>query len=112
MTATDTLRAEHQGIERVIAVLEAALSRLEANQDVPAEIFKQVVDFFHGFVDTCHHSKEEIELFPTLERHGIPRQGGPIGVMLYEHEQGRRTSSGPLIPRDFMCCSCTNGRWE
>ena len=28
-------------------------------------------------------------LFPLLERRGIPRDGGPIGVMLPEHDHGR-----------------------
>jgi hemerythrin-like domain-containing protein len=41
------------------------------------------------FADKCHHSKEEDVLFPVLESHGIPRTGGPVGVMLQKHEQGR-----------------------
>src|SRR5262249_46217726 len=36
-----------------------------------------------------HHKKEEDRLFPLLESHGMPRQGGPTGVMRSEHEQGR-----------------------
>ena len=32
--------------------------------------------------------KEDV-LFPELERRGVKREGGPIGVMLMEHEQGR-----------------------
>lgn len=28
-------------------------------------------------------------LFPELEAKGIPKEGGPIGVMLIEHEEGR-----------------------
>jgi hemerythrin-like domain-containing protein len=89
MTATDTLRDEHRGIERVLAIVEAAVIRLETNQVVPPELFRNAADFFQGFVDTCHHAKEETELFPALESRGIPRQGGPVGVMLHEHEEGR-----------------------
>ena len=33
-----------------------------------------------------HHGKEEKCLFPCLVRLGIPEEGGPIGVMLAEHE--------------------------
>jgi hemerythrin-like domain-containing protein len=29
-----------------------------------------------------------------MERAGIPREGGPIGVMLYEHELGRKYIRG------------------
>jgi hemerythrin-like domain-containing protein len=28
-------------------------------------------------------------LFVALEEHGIPNEGGPIGMMLLEHEEGR-----------------------
>lgn len=49
----------------------------------------QIVEFFHGFADECHHGKEEAVLFPALEKAGIPREGGPVGVMLYEHDQMR-----------------------
>ena len=36
------------------------------------------------------HGKEEKVLFPKLMQAGIPMNGGPLGVMLYEHEQGRQ----------------------
>ena len=49
----------------------------------------QLLEFFRLFADQCHHGKEESLLFPFLEQKGIPRQGGPIGVMLHEHEEGR-----------------------
>jgi hemerythrin-like domain-containing protein len=47
------------------------------------------MEFFVVFVDKCHHGKEEEFLFPALEEAGIPREGGPIGVMLTEHAAGR-----------------------
>ncbi|MGD0266766.1 MAG: hemerythrin domain-containing protein, partial [Candidatus Methylomirabilota bacterium] len=37
----------------------------------------------------CHHGKEENLLFKTMVDRGFPRQGGPIAVMLHEHETGR-----------------------
>jgi hemerythrin-like domain-containing protein len=89
MKATDDLRAEHRGIERMLAITEKAAQRLEAGKDVPSQVFVNAADFFRNFADKCHHGKEENELFPALEKAGIPRQGGPIGVMLSEHEQGR-----------------------
>jgi len=47
------------------------------------------MEFLKVFVDTCHHGKEEEFLFPALEEAGVPREGGPIGVMLQEHQTGR-----------------------
>jgi hemerythrin-like domain-containing protein len=89
MSATDVLKDEHRGVERMLAIVEAAGKRLEAGGDVPADLYLSAVDFFRGFTDGCHHAKEEEKLFPAMEKRGVPREGGPIGVMLAEHEQGR-----------------------
>jgi hemerythrin-like domain-containing protein len=90
MSATDVLKEEHRGVERMLAIVEAAGRRLEAGGDVPADLYLSAVDFFRGFTDGCHHAKEEEKLFPALEQRGVSRQGGPIAMMLAEHEQGRR----------------------
>lgn len=41
-----------------------------------------------------HHGKEEKILFTALERLGFPREGGPVGVMLTEHDNGRQYIQG------------------
>jgi hemerythrin-like domain-containing protein len=89
MKATDELMSEHRVIERVIAVLETGAERLEQNQEVRPGLFIEATDFIKGFADGCHHKKEEGVLFPSMVAHGLPVEGGPIGVMLAEHEQGR-----------------------
>jgi len=53
------------------------------------EPWRKALDFIRHFADQCHHLKEEKILFPALEAHGIPNDGGPIGMMLLEHEEGR-----------------------
>ena len=53
------------------------------------EVLANLQEFFRLFADQCHHGKEEELLFPLLEQKGIPRTGGPIGVTLHEHEEGR-----------------------
>ena len=85
-SATALLGDEHRVIERVLAVVEklAALP-VEGRLDS----WKQALDFIRHFADGCHHLKEEKVLFPAMEEHGIPRDGGPIGMMLTEHEEGR-----------------------
>lgn len=89
MSATQCLRDEHQVILRVLDCFEIALHQADDNKTVTVETFAPFVEFFKDFADKCHHCKEEDRLFPRLENAGIPREGGPIGVMLYEHEQGR-----------------------
>jgi hemerythrin-like domain-containing protein len=48
------------------------------------------MEFLTVFIDKCHHGKEEEFLLPAIEAAGIAREGGPIGVMLCEHEEGRK----------------------
>ncbi|HBP63552.1 MAG TPA: hemerythrin, partial [Desulfosporosinus sp.] len=55
------------------------------------------LEFLQVFVDKCHHGKEEKVLFPAMEEAGFEQEGGPIGVMLYEHEQGRSYVKGLKI---------------
>ncbi|MCL4395911.1 MAG: hemerythrin domain-containing protein [Chloroflexi bacterium] len=89
MNATMVLRNEHDGILAMLEVLEASAYRLKDGKSVPPEMMLNAVDFFRSFADKCHHGKEETELFPALLDHGLPRQGGPVAMMLAEHEQGR-----------------------
>ncbi len=85
---TQVLMNEHRVIEHVLVALEAKLEDLEKGC-FPREFFEKALDFFVNFADGCHHAKEEMRLFPALKQRGVPEQGGPIGVMLYEHEVGR-----------------------
>ena len=86
---SSVLKNEHRIIERVLGVLERLVIRSERGDGFEVEALKQCVTFFRLFADACHHAKEEDLLFPVLERCGIPRDGGPIGVMLHEHTQAR-----------------------
>jgi hemerythrin-like domain-containing protein len=89
MRASDVLKNEHRAVERVLGVLTRAADRLDAQEQVPAQLFEDSLDFLRNFADKCHHGKEESALFPALARAGIPLDRGPIGVMLAEHEEGR-----------------------
>jgi hemerythrin-like domain-containing protein len=84
--ATALLSDEHRVIERVLAVLEKLTTRPVAQS---LDSWKKALDFIRGFADGCHHLKEEKVLFPAMEAHGISTDGGPIGMMLLEHEEGR-----------------------
>jgi len=90
MKATQELKNEHQGIELMLRVIEAVADKLGRGEQIHAEHLDGIMEFLSIFVDKCHHGKEEEFLFPALEAAGVPRDGGPIGVMLNEHEQGRK----------------------
>lgn len=88
-TPTAVLRDEHRLILQVINVLESLLNSGAANGEYDFDALERCTSFFRLFADACHHGKEEDLLFPELEAKGVPREGGPIGVMLEEHAQGR-----------------------
>lgn len=88
-TLVEILSHEHRIIEKVLRAIEGICGKLERDEAVAPDALLQVIAFIRDFADGCHHRKEEQMLFPALEEHGVPREGGPIGVMLYEHEVGR-----------------------
>jgi hemerythrin-like domain-containing protein len=87
--ATTILRHEHEAVLGVLNSLERAVYRLKSGKEVPPDFIDLVLEFLTIFVDKCHHTKEEEVLFPLLGEAGIPVEGGPIGCMLGEHEEGR-----------------------
>ncbi|MGE5561386.1 MAG: hemerythrin domain-containing protein [Chloroflexota bacterium] len=89
MRPTETLIAEHHAIEAMLGATRGAAQRLANGDHVDPQVFAEMVDFYANFADRCHHAKEERILFPRLAERGIPVDGGPIGVMLAEHEEGR-----------------------
>lgn len=89
MKPTAELSHEHEAILLMIRVLGKMSDELEAGRKVDPVHLEKAVDFIKIFADKCHHGKEEDLLFPAMEKAGIPRTGGPIGVMLTEHASGR-----------------------
>jgi hemerythrin-like domain-containing protein len=89
MKATEILMDEHRVIEQVLNCLEKMADRSESGEELDRASTREALAFFRNFADRCHHGKEEGHLFPLLEARGLARQGGPTGVMLHEHEEGR-----------------------
>ncbi|HYM91374.1 MAG TPA: hemerythrin domain-containing protein [bacterium] len=89
MRSMQQLAADHDHILEVLRTLDRVLHDADRTRTVPSEFLRTLVTFSQSFVDLCHHGKEEGCLFPCLERCGMPREGGPIGIMLQEHEKGR-----------------------
>lgn len=94
MKSTDMLMHEHRIIEKMLNVLSNYSVKLEQGKRVQPEKLRACVDFIKTFADTCHHHKEEGVLFAEMEVHGMPSNGGPVGVMLSEHEIGRNYVKG------------------
>jgi hemerythrin-like domain-containing protein len=90
MKATEELKKEHRGVELMLRILTAVSERLGRGEALHIKHMEGIMEFLAVFVDKCHHGKEEEFLFPALEAADVPREGGPIGILLNEHEQGRQ----------------------
>jgi hemerythrin-like domain-containing protein len=88
MGAIEILMSEHRIIERAIDALVAFAEEVQRGSDDKAELARFVA-FIREFADACHHGKEEGILFQAMVDAGFPRDGGPIAVMLMEHDMGR-----------------------
>lgn len=89
MKATQQLKEEHEGVLLMLRILAEVSRQLAATGTIVKEHFEGILEFLKVFVDKCHHGKEEELLFPALVKVGIPHDG-PIAVMLFEHEMGRK----------------------
>lgn len=89
MRPTELLKEDHKLILRAIGVMGNVSDRIARSEQVRVEDLDRIVDFIRTFADKCHHGKEEDLLFVEMEKAGIPKEGGPIGVMLREHVIGR-----------------------
>lgn len=94
MKPSEQLVSEHEAILVMLEVLERMCRKIEQGVKVPDAHLRSIIDFFKVFADTCHHAKEEEFLFPAYQAAGIPCEGGPIGCMLAEHDEGRRAVAG------------------
>jgi hemerythrin-like domain-containing protein len=69
----EVLMHEHRVIERMLKVRTAVAQKTDIDEEVDADTFEKTIDFIRTFADRCHHAKEEGELFPLIERRGIPQ---------------------------------------
>src|ERR1035437_4326157 len=88
-SAIDTLMTEHRRIEKMLFCLGKYADGLAAGKSVdPADLAK-FVDFLRNYSDLLHHLKEENMLFKAMIDNGFPGDGGPIAVMLSDHDECR-----------------------
>ena len=87
---TAMLREDHEKVLLKLSALERVMSGLDKKEAVSATL-KELASFFKTDF-WVHFAKEEEALFPEMEKF-IPRDAGPIGVMLMEHEDLRNTNA-------------------
>lgn len=86
------LMKEHRLIERMIALIQKEVSRLEKGGDVDSGFIENAADFISVYADACHHGKEEDFLFAELREKDISREHETImDQLIAEHKYGRET---------------------
>ena len=89
MKATQQLKDEHEGIKLMLNIMETICDDLEKGKQLDIIHYEKILEFIKGFIDKCHHGKEEKYFFMELVNKGIHNEGGLIGSLLQEHNQGR-----------------------
>ena len=101
--AIEDLLHEHEAILFALKILANINRRLETASPVDSADLSAFVGFLQEFADKCHHGKEEGLLFPALADSGVQEVADPLGVLLQEHEEGRRwmaamsAAIGPVV---------------
>lgn len=91
---THTLKHEHRVIEQVLRALIGICTRLELGEQVPVEALVHTLDFVQIYADRFHHEKEEMHLFPALQRSGMQAEGGSLEFLKHEHQTERQLLIG------------------
>jgi hemerythrin-like domain-containing protein len=94
MLPTEELKEEHEAVLSVLEILQTISQKIISGQVIEVQHLNQLLTILKEFVDYSHHGKEEKILFTALEKLGFPKEGGPVGVMLSEHDNGRQYIQG------------------
>ncbi len=83
---TEILREEHENVLRKLCALDEVIDNLDQKEEMSARL-EELASFFKTDF-WIHFTKEEEGLFPEIEKL-MPRESGPLGVMLAEHDDLR-----------------------
>jgi len=86
--ASEVLRREHQSIRDALEVLEEFCFLLRADQEILTEDIQALTDFLGHYTHEVHQKKEELFLFPAMEKAGISREQGHFAMLIAGHEIG------------------------
>lgn len=85
-SAIDQLSAEHGVLLSALACLEQLALSCIKEEHLDAARAKALVALIEEMGCGMHHAFEDELLFPLLEKHGVARECGALGVLAYEHE--------------------------
>jgi regulator of cell morphogenesis and NO signaling len=88
LRCVEILVAEHRAVENALEQLEGLIDDFLTNSEVP-DAAKQALGNISDLLSrdlALHIRKEDTGLFPALEKY-LPREQGPLAVMLHEHRE-------------------------
>ena len=88
-TVTTGLLEDHKIILHALQVLSEISSVDLAANELEADKLYSFIEKLKFFVEEVHQGKEEAILFPGMIAKGVADHGGPIGVIVAEHIEGR-----------------------
>ena len=95
---TEILSNDHKKVLEKLKVMEQTIKDLKSPN--VKNTLLDLEGFFKKEVE-LHFRKEEEALFPEIEKF-IPREGGPVGIMLMEHEDLYRYKDNLFKGVDFL----------
>lgn len=88
MEVLRNLLDEHKTIVMVVGLLNGSVKKLQSRAELPPEFLERILNVLREYVNACHHTKEEVSLFPLVKVRGT-EDAGMVSVLLEEHEKGR-----------------------
>ncbi|MFQ5572713.1 MAG: hemerythrin domain-containing protein [Nitrosopumilaceae archaeon] len=90
MSATETLRNDHNQIKRLEKVISKCYQALDDGKDIPFSDIEKITIIISEFLDSIHYSREENSYFPCVASYDSLKK--EIRTFLIEHEFGRRVA--------------------
>lgn len=85
MKAIENLRKDHESIMLMLKIMEQIAADLRNGKVFNIEHYRKIIEFINGFIDKCHHGKEESIFFPAVAQTGMVNERGQISMLLYDH---------------------------
>ena len=89
MNTTSILVKEHHLIEQVLNCLERMAERCESQRALDGAPAQDAIFFFRGFIERCHHGKEDAQLLPAMRAMGLSPERCLGRSMPQRREEGR-----------------------
>jgi hemerythrin-like domain-containing protein len=101
MTPIGILMVEHRLIERMIALIQRELERIEKGKKPELMLIDGAIDFAKTYADACHHGKEESILFDRLAmKNLLPEHKKLMDELVLEHIQSRKIIANLELARE------------